>query len=76
MASPPPLSMNPAVRLHDLLPERALAEIQQLAERGECVARNLKPITNRYKAELLAKGVDADYLAYAIEYLLAELKTN
>lgn len=59
--------MTRAVPLRDLLPTEALAEIEQLAKEGHCDVEHLKIITNRYKDELLAKGVDADYLAYAIE---------
>lgn len=62
--------MNTSAKLGDLLPDVALVEIKELADRGECVARNLKPITNRYKDALLAKGVDADFLAYVIEHML------
>jgi hypothetical protein len=57
------------VKLGDLLPAEALAQIEALAESGKCTAEHLRPITNRYRDELLAKEVDADYLAYAIEYV-------
>lgn len=54
-------------QLKELLPAEALREVEKLAKAGTCTAQNLKTITHRYKEELLKKGVDADYLAYAIE---------
>jgi len=54
-------------QLKDLLPPEALREVEALMKAGKCDADNLKPITRRYTADLLAKGVDADYLAYSIE---------
>jgi len=59
-------------RLEDLLPLEALNEVQKLMQEGNCTATHLKPITHRYRTELLAKGVDADYLAYAIEYAMGK----
>lgn len=56
----------PSVPLTELLPEEALAEITLLMREGRCRVENLKVITRRYRAELLGKGVDSDYLAYAI----------
>jgi hypothetical protein len=55
-----------SMRLLDLLPDDALAEITLLMREGRCVAENLKHVTGRYKNELLARGIDSEYLAYAI----------
>lgn len=56
----------PSVPLRELLPEEALAEIATLMREGRCDAENLKQVTHRYRSALLTKGIDSDYLAYAI----------
>lgn len=58
--------------ISDLLPPEAIDQIGVLIEQGRCTVTTLKPITNKYKEELLAKGVDADYLAYAIEFAVRQ----
>jgi hypothetical protein len=55
-----------SMRLLDLLPDDALAEITMLMREGRCGAENLKRVTGRYKSELRARGIDSEYLAYAI----------
>lgn len=55
-----------AIKLEDLLPDDALAEITLLMREGRCVAENVKRVTLRYRRELLARGIDSEYLAYAI----------
>lgn len=55
-----------SMRLLDLLPDDALAEITRLMREGRCVAENLMHVTGRYKNELRARGIDSEYLAYAI----------
>lgn len=59
------------ILLTDALPEEALVELQALVNDGKCRASDFRPITRRYAKELLAKGLDADYLAYALEYLVS-----
>lgn len=53
--------------LADLLPEDAIAELIGMAELGRYSKRDLMPVIERYRSELLAKGVDADYLGYVLE---------
>lgn len=60
------------VALADLLPVDAFSEIESLAGSGLCDISALKKITNRYRDILLSKGVDADYLAYAILFMLGK----
>lgn len=55
-----------SVSLRELLPEDAIAEITLLMREGRCVAENVKRVTWRYRSELAARGVDSEYLAYAI----------
>ena len=62
-----------SVSLRELLPEEALAEITQLMREGRCVAENLKVITARYRSALLTKGIDCEYLAYAIALKASEV---
>ena len=64
------------MQLSDLLPKEAIDQISALIQRGECDASAIKPITQRYAKELLAKGVDADYLAYAIEFTVQRRKSQ
>ena len=65
----------PSVPLTELLPEEALAEIALLMRQGRCVAENLKRVTDRYRDELLAKGIDSEYLAYAIALKVVEAQS-
>ena len=55
-----------AVQLRELLPDEALAEITLLIREGRCDVENVKHVTARYKAALLARGIDSEYLAHAI----------
>lgn len=66
----------PSVPLRKLLPEEALAEITVLMREGRCGAENLKQITRRYRSALLARGVDSDYLAYAIALKIVQVQND
>ena len=59
--------MTRVTTLADLLPEDAIAELIDLAELGRYAKRELMPVLERYRRELLAKGIDADYLGYVLE---------
>lgn len=61
-----------SVQLRELLPDDALAEITQLMREGRCVVENVKCVVGRYRCELLARGIDSDYLAYAIALQVAQ----
>lgn len=63
-----------SVQLRDLLPDDALAEITLLMREGRCGAENVKQVTRRYHRELLAQGIDSDYLAYAIAMKVARVQ--
>lgn len=65
----------PSVPLNELLPQDALAEITLLMREGRCVAENVKHVTERYKTELLARGIDSEYLAYAIALKVAQTQS-
>ena len=65
----------PSVPLRELLPEEALAEITTLMREGRCGAENLKQVTHRYRSALLAKGIDSDYLAYAIALKVVQVQS-
>ena len=64
-----------SVSLRELLPEDAIAEITLLMREGRCVAENLKRVTGRYRNELLARGIDSEYLAYAIALKVAQTQS-
>jgi hypothetical protein len=60
--------------LSKLLPADAVAEVEKLHAAGDYAIGKLKPITDLYKAELLAKGVDANFLAHLISHLIFKSK--
>jgi hypothetical protein len=66
----------PSIPLRDLLPDEALAEITLLMRQGRCGADNLMQVTRRYHDELRAKGVDSDYLAYAIALRIVQARAD
>ena len=64
-----------SIRLLDLLPDDALAEITLLMREGRCGAENLKHVTGRYKRELSTRGIDSEYLAYAIALKVSQTQS-
>ena len=67
------VSLSRTVKLEDLLPPAALREVGRLLAKNANV-QAIKAVTNKHKDMLLQKGVDADYLAYAI--LNAHIQTK
>jgi hypothetical protein len=58
------------VKLGDLLPHSTLTLIYAEHHRGTLTIAKLKDYTRMHRAELLTKGVDADYLAYLLAHML------
>jgi len=54
--------------LSELLPEDAIDEIVDLANNGKRRKKDFMTVIERYRGELLKKGVDADYLGYVLEH--------
>lgn len=61
------------VRLGDLLPRDAVEKIYELANAGRYRKDDLMPILEPLRAELLAKGVLAEYLAYVLEATIGRM---
>jgi hypothetical protein len=54
--------------LGELLPEQGINDLITLVKaHPNPTIDQLKGVTRKYKDELLTKGVDADYLAYALQ---------
>ena len=56
------------VTLSDILPDDAIAEISQLVILRQTTARDFKPVLEKHREHLLARGVVVDYLAYLLEF--------
>jgi hypothetical protein len=62
--------------LGEILPDEAVGQISDLINAGKTTSADFKVVTRRYREHLLARGVDADYLAYALEYTFQCIKVR